>query len=495
MKKKIILSSVLAIVMCLSIAVGATYAWFTDSANTNVNKIQAGTLDVVLEMYNPVSGEWEDAEGKTLCFRNAVGSTDILWEPGVTFRTDKVRVRNNGNLSLKFKVIVSGITGSNKLLEVIEFTAPTEEETEISFKTPTAIIQNERAIFDFIKGYDFKAGGLGALLGTGETYHVDEFNLRPNATSPEFRLVGKMSPEAGNEYQGLSIDDIAIIVLATQTVDINEKDSIDENYDENATYSNVVYSKSATTEDVNAALAKATSPDGNAAKDVLIDLKEDASITLNNGIVNSNGADGKGRNVTFVGNGTQTVDVITNSVNAEGGQLNYQRGSSFTFKNVTIAAGEGSFDGIVCDNLVFEDCKITGKLTLYGSAKFVNCVFDNTMADQYSIWTWGGTHVTFEGCTFNTNGKAILLYGQATAAKPTNLVINKCTFNDRNSGSAGKAAIEVGNDYNATYTLTVNETTVNGFATGLNTGSNVWANKNNMDAEHLTVTIDGVKVQ
>ena len=117
------------------------------------------------------------------------------------------------------------------------------------------------------------------------------------------------------------------------------------------------------------------------------------------------------------------------------------------------------------------------------------------MVNQYSIWTWGGTDVTFEGCTFNTNGKAVLLYGQATAEKPTDLVVNNCTFNDRKSGTAGKAAIEVGNDYNATYTLTVNNATVNGFAAGKNTGSTLWANKNSMDAAHLTVTIDGTKVQ
>lgn len=488
MKKKIILSSVLAIVMCLSIAVGATYAWFTDSANTNVNKIQAGTLDVVLEMYNPDSGEWEDAEGKTLCFRNADGSTDILWEPGVTFRTDKVRVRNNGNLSLKFKVIVSGITGSNKLLEVIEFTAPTEEEAEISFKTPNAIITTE-GTFDFIKGFDYDADGLGALLGTGAEVHVDEFTLIPNATSPEFRLVGKMSTEAGNEYQGLSIDDIAITVLATQTVD--EKDSIDENYDEDAPYAEILYTKPVNTEAMNITIKS------NPGKKINLVLPQDTTVTLDNGIANSNGSDGKGRDVTFIGDGTQTVDVVTNAVGAEGGRLSYQRGSTFTFKNVTVAAGTGDFDGIVCDNLVFENCTITGKLTLYGEAKFVNCVFENTMGNQYSVWTWGGTHVTFEGCTFNTNGKAILLYGQANGSKPTDLVVNNCVFNDRNSGSAGKAAIEIGDDYHATYTLTVNNIQIEegGFAGGKNTGSKVWANKNAMDAEHLTVTIDGVKVQ
>ena len=125
----------------------------------------------------------------------------------------------------------------------------------------------------------------------------------------------------------------------------------------------------------------------------------------------------------------------------------------------------------------------------------MNCVFENTMANQYSIWTWGGTDVKFEGCTFNTNGKAILLYGGSSNKNPTNLVVTNCVFNDRNNGSAGKAAIEIGNDFNSTYSLTVNDCTVNGFAAGKNTDSKLWANKNSMDAAHLSVTIDRVKIQ
>ena len=92
------------------------------------------------------------------------------------------------------------------------------------------------------------------------------------------------------------------------------------------------------------------------------------------------------------------------------------------------------------------------------------------------------------------SGKAILLYGRATESSPTNLAVNNCEFNDRNNGAAGKAAIEIGNDYNATYTLTVNRATVNGFADGKNTGSKLWANKNSMDAAHLSMTVDGTKV-
>ena len=221
--------------------------------------------------------------------------------------------------------------------------------------------------------------------------------------------------------------------------------------------------------------------------DNTITLTKNTTVKLENGV--ANGSE-KSRNITIKGDGTQTVDVITRAISAEGGMLSYQRGSTFTFKNVTIQAGEGSFDGIVCDELVYNNCIIKGKLTLYGKATFINCTFENEMDNQYSIWTWGGTDVRFEDCTFNTNGKAILLYGQATAEKPTNLTVSNCTFNDRNNGSAGKAAIEIGNDYNATYSLTVTSATVNGFADGKNTGSKIWANKNSMDAEHLTVIID-----
>ncbi len=234
---------------------------------------------------------------------------------------------------------------------------------------------------------------------------------------------------------------------------------------------------------------------GTAGSQVTINLAKDATFTLDNDIADGSKAPEKKRKVVFLGDGTQTIDVITGAIKAESGQLSYQRGSSFTFKNLKIKAGEGNFDGVVCDELVFENCTITGKLTLFGKATFKDCVFENTMANQYSIWTWGGTDVTFDKCTFNTNGKAILLYGGADGKNPTNLVVKNCILNDRNNGSAGKAAIEIGNDYNATYSLTITNSTVNGFAEGKNTGSKYWANKNNMNAAHLSVTIDGTKVQ
>lgn len=227
-----------------------------------------------------------------------------------------------------------------------------------------------------------------------------------------------------------------------------------------------------------------------------VTLPSNSTFTLDNDIAN---AGSKSRDITFVGDGTQTIDVITNAItSSEGEEMNYQRGSSFTFKNMTIQAGTTPYGGIVCDELTYVKCTIKGKLTLYGKATFVDCTFENDMANQYSIWTWGGTDVKFEGCTFNTNGKAILLYGQATAEKPTNLTVTNCTFNDSEKFVFEKAAIEVGNDYGATYSIVATNCKVNGFAinpNGANTNSTLWANKNSMDAAHLSVTIDGTKVQ
>ena len=228
-------------------------------------------------------------------------------------------------------------------------------------------------------------------------------------------------------------------------------------------------------------------------RNVNISIASGQTITLDNGIANE-GA--KSRDVTFVGDGSQTVDVAKNAPAAEGAKhLNYQRGSTFTFENLTIENGTDTYDGIVCDELTYKNCTIKGVTTLYGKATFINCIFENNMANQYSIWTWGGTDVTFEGCTFNTNGKAILLFGEE---KTTNLTVNNCVFNDRNNGTAGKAAIEIGEaNYGKhnNFTVVINGSRVEtGFANGQNTNSKLWANKNSMDATHLTVIIDGTKV-
>ena len=474
--KRALITSALAILMCVAMLIGTTFAWFTDTASTGVNKIQAGNLDIEVE-YTLDGENWNDLDEATDIFQKG------LWEPGHT-EVVALKFKNNGNLALKYNInmnIVDETAGVNKFNQEYKLSDYLQVKT---------LSQEASAIGDICIGMAFSARndalGYTATANFKDATVLDhDLFLAPGAVGNYLIMKVYMPETVGNEANAISPDKAATIdfglnVVAKQTP--YEKDSFDNQYDKDATYPVIVSNQ----QQANDAITNATDKKAN------ISIASGQTITLDNGIANEGD---KSRDITFSGDGSQTVDVITSAVSAEGGRLNYQRGSTFTFENLTIQAGEGSFDGIVCDELTFKDCTIKGKLTLYGKATFINCVFDNNMANQYSIWTWGGTDVKFEGCTFNTNGKAILLYGQATESKPTNLVVNNCIFEDRNNGSAGKAAIEIGNDYNATYTLTVKNATVNGFADGQNTGSKLWANKNSMDAAHLTVTIDGNKVQ
>ena len=189
--KRALLGSVMAMVLCMAMLVGATFAWFTDTASTNVNKIQAGNLDVALEMQN-ADGKWVSAEGKTLDFVKAADAKGeaILWEPGCTYELPALRIRNNGNLALKYKVAITGINGSAKLNTVIDWT-----------------------IGD-------------VAMGTEQHLAAGESNA--------FTIKGHMKESAGNEYMNESIDGIAITVVATQ--DTVESDSFNNQYDADAEY-------------------------------------------------------------------------------------------------------------------------------------------------------------------------------------------------------------------------------------------------------------------
>ena len=188
--KRALLTSVMALVMCVVMLVGTTFAWFTDTASTAVNKIVAGNLDVELQMKDS-GGNWVKAEGKTLNWVKAEGHENekVLWEPGCTYKLPELRVINKGNLALKYKVAITGIDGDAKLNEAIEWTI----------------------------------GDIGS---------TDEYKKLAVDESKEFTISGKMKTEAGNEYQGLSIDGIGITVYATQ--DTVEYDSFNNTYDADA---------------------------------------------------------------------------------------------------------------------------------------------------------------------------------------------------------------------------------------------------------------------
>lgn len=152
--------------------------------------------------------------------------------------------------------------------------------------------------------------------------------------------------------------------------------------------------------------------------------------------------------------------------------------------------------------MTFTDCVFEGKLTNYSNTEFINCTFNNK--SDYAVWTsWGGTEAKFVGCTFNSGGKALLVYGGSDGKKVKNVYVHNCVFNSDKSSATNKAAIETGDDYTAEYTIEISNTTVsNNFSVttqnkdlgGTSLGTKVWGNKDLMPSTRLNVIIDGINV-
>ena len=66
--KRALLSSVIAMLICVTMLIGTTFAWFTDTASTGVNKIVSGNLNV------DIIGADSDSHIEKLDFTNATGA-------------------------------------------------------------------------------------------------------------------------------------------------------------------------------------------------------------------------------------------------------------------------------------------------------------------------------------------------------------------------------------------------------------------------------------
>ena len=202
--KRALLLSVLSMVICVSMLIGSTFAWFTDSATANVNTIKSGDLDVEI-----VKADGSELTGALKWVAKDGREQDkILWEPGCEYNLESFKIKNAGDLALKYKVVISGLTGDATLLEAIDFTV------KVGDAAPVAL-----------GGWD------GKLLPAG----AEKTEITRDADIGETALItitGTMKTTAGNDYRGLSLEGISITVYATQLA--YESDSERDTYDNDA---------------------------------------------------------------------------------------------------------------------------------------------------------------------------------------------------------------------------------------------------------------------
>lgn len=139
--------------------------------------------------------------------------------------------------------------------------------------------------------------------------------------------------------------------------------------------------------------------------------------------------------------------------------------ASGTFEGVTIQGKQsGQYNGFAhAGEMVYRNCVIDGTMTIYSNSTFENCIFN--LPKGCYIWTaWGANEVTYRNCTFNTAGKALLVYHESGTCTVN---VYDCDFYASAGDKAGDinnqncAAIEIGNHGKGVGTNTACRFTVN----------------------------------
>ncbi len=366
--KRALLTSIMALVMCVVMLVGTTFAWFTDTATTSVNKITSGNLHV--EIQNKESQkidtlEWVKEGGMVIA-----NQEDILWEPGCTYLLTPFKIVNTGNLALKYKIVIDGLDGSAKLLKVLKFTYTTVDGT-----------------------FDMSAEGHLTAKGTN------------GAETKLITVSVYMDENAGNEYQNETLTGVKFNVVATQ--DTVEYDSNGNTYDKDAAYSTVVTKTPSELETYSS----------NGQKRFVFDAP---ALASNDKVAVVSGSIDTGANTIGDINDTTVPGIKVNVPETVETLIFTDMEFNGALRGLTTRVNDTAQfeDGGILKTVKFVNCTFNG--VWYGgiadmalNVEFANCKFANqTIADRYSLFIsysikWQGYQndqrsLTFTGCEFKS---------------------------------------------------------------------------------------------
>ena len=344
--KRALLSSVISLLVCFTMLLGTTFAWFTDSVTSAGNIIQTGTLDV--EMYwadgteAPDSATWTDAS------TGAIFNYD-KWEPGYV-EVRHIKIANVGTLALKYQIKIVANGEVSDLADVID----------VYYVDPAVQVSDRAQLTD--------ANKLGTLTEVLANLANTANGELPAGENDTITLALKMQESAGNEYQNKSIgSDFSVILMASQLT--AEKDSFNDQYDFDATYT-------AEIDQLNAKLAAAQSGETveyalthDAYIDSMIKVPNGVTLVLNgNGhqaIVNTaypfyvNNANIQMNDLTITGKATYAIFTKGAIWDYNGNNATVEA----SFNNVTVDLDKAdnfpvTFNGM--GNITMKDCTVKG---------------------------------------------------------------------------------------------------------------------------------------
>ena len=349
--KHAFLTSIVAVILCFTMLLGTTYAWFTDSVTSSNNKIVAGTLAIDLELLD-TEGNWNSIKNS-----NAPIFDYEKWEPGYT-SVKILKVENEGNLALKWKATLIAENALSALATVIDvYVKPSE--TELAMPASRDLLAAEYTyagtLADFVG--DLETTTTGTLYNEGDVAYLG--------------IALKMRETAGNEFQGMDLlGTFDICILATQ-LDF-EADSIDKNYDVNSEFLTEIGSASS--------LVATLANGGNIQAADNIDASGKTLVAADNTVLDLAGNAISADYLTATGdvsisNGTLTMP--------EDGYIYTDASSNITLENVEIASDKLSvmaYNGgtIALKNVTLNNTATSNPIQNYGG----NLILDNVTAAQ-----------------------------------------------------------------------------------------------------------------
>ncbi len=465
-----LLMSVLSLVLCFSMLIGSTFAWFTDTASTGVNTIASGNLDLVLEYWDGTN--WTEVKDTTKLFKDGA-----LWEPGYT-EVAYIRVRNNGSLAFKYQLAVNAANEEKG-------TNVNGQEFALSQYIQFGVVESATEISQYATREDAWAAveGKTTVLNTYNSEGVlFPKNDETEAGVAYLALVVYMPTTTGNDAnhktgtEAPSID-LGVTVTATQTP--HENDSFGNDYD-NILGEN---ERRATNDAELAAILNGdlTGVDtiylnGSFGATTLPVGTNGVSLVGQNGAtmasLNINGA----KNVVISGLTFDAAKAVRTHVNKVNGAETAYTASVYDDRTV---ANNNAMSA--SENVTIKNCTFSGTATADADGGYTAINIDDNGAGTRA------NGITIEGCTFNCNAfsyvyiqsihenSAVVIKGNtfggegysttwtAVAVQQLNSTHVQITNNTFNSFNADKGAVVVSTKSSAPVaTATITGNTFNG---------------------------------
>ncbi len=363
--KRALFASVLSLLLCVSMLIGSTFAWFTDTASTGVNTIQSGNLDIVLSYKNADQKTWKEVSEADKLFNDAA-----LWEPGYT-EVAYLKLENNGSLALKYQLtvnVLNEVAGTNKdggtikLSEVLKY-----DLIELASDTT----------------YADRAAALAAVSDAKNlATEIVSGNMEADADAKYFALVVYMPTTVGNEANHNGTDkpsiQLGVNVLATQYT--SESDSYGSDYDADA-YFPLLANERRVNNDAELAAALADPQ----AEIIYLEVGEYSPFTVGRDNVTIKGVIGATKAESTVITNTVTDRIILGDSNEYAGTSGGQ--------NIL-----GSVNGVTLENL-WIDSTVQPNMPNWGMNYAIVTVPYYEMVASYAVNT------TITGCYFEGNGE------------------------------------------------------------------------------------------